>query len=246
MKKETKEVFALFHPLMSNLGLEDYSIEILLQNKKEGIFIVYTISCDTNNYDERALYLGGFDDENNINEENPCVWLASLLELDYEIIFCSLTFHCMIWDMFYDCYDDIENYENGLYEYLRYCKQHQISNDLLEAYSGREFDDVADLEFYEIVNGYSIVNRFTIDEHAFLFGINETIGTYGVYDSDSDYTGYENEKIYQSYLEAFNDFQERIKKYWYDKLRIFNEEYFFCCGGDEELNKIMNGKKKLS
>lgn len=241
MKNKTKETLELLQEIMQKRGFADYCIEALLQNEK-GDIASYTACYTKDEYKDELIYIDGFEYTEKINEDNPCVWLASLLNLDYKILYCSLSFHCMIWALYYDYYCEIESYMQGLDEYLRYCKQHHISASLLELYCGREFDDIADRKFCERYNGYSILDRITVDEQAFLFAINEEAGTFAVYDSNCDYTEYSNQKMYTSYLEAFNDFQERIKKCWYDKMRDFNEKYFFSCGGDEELNSIMNGR----
>ena len=96
--------------------------------------------------------------------------------------------------------------------------------------------------FFEIVNGHVIVERFAIEDCAFLFGNNELKKTFAVYESDKNYSAYTNERIYNSYLEAFEDFQNRIKKYWYDKMKQFNEQYYFSFGGDKEVDKILKSK----
>lgn len=93
-----------------------------------------------------------------------------------------------------------------------------------------------------MVNGHVIVKRFSIEDCAFLFGHDELKDTFAVYDSNKSYSTYTNEKIYHSYLEAFEDFQNRIKKYWYDKMKQFNEQYYFTFGGDKEVNKILKSK----
>ena len=168
--------------------------------------------------------------------------MASLLDLDYEIIYVSLPFHCTLWANYFDVYNELEDYENRLNDYLRYCKQHDITSDLLESFCGEEFEDIADQEFFEMVNGHVIVKRFSIEDCAFLFGHDDLKDTFAVYDSNKSYSTYTNEKIYHSYLEAFEDFQNRIKKYWYDKMKQFNEQYYFTFGGDKEVNKILKSK----
>ena len=78
---------------------------------------------------------------------------------------------------------------------MRYCKQHDITADLLESFCGEEFDDIADQEFFEIVNGHVIVERFAMEDQAFLFGHDELKEIFAVYDSDKNYSTYTNEKI---------------------------------------------------
>lgn len=246
MKKETKELLNELEIMMKDNGLKGYTIEILLYKKEDDTVAAYTARQENDSYDEKPIYIGYLQDVKKISLDNQYTWLASLLELDFEIVYCSLAFHCLLWSVYYEHYESIAIYKNGLNEYLRYCKQQHITPDLLKAYCGREFDDVVDLEFEETIDQYSVIDRFTINEQAFLFAVDEANGTFGVYESDSDYSCYENERIHTSYLEAFNDFQERIKKCWYDKMRAFNEEYFFTYGGAEEVNSIMNGRNKSS
>ena len=229
MKKKTKEILEILKGFMMNSKLKNHTAEIVLYKKSDSHFTIASyISNILDNNEESSLYIGTEIDAQKINESNPCLWLASLLDLGYEIVYVSLPFHCTIWANYFDVYNELDNYENRLNEYLRYCKQHDITADLLESFCGEEFEDIADQEFFEIVNGHVIVERFAIEDCAFLFGKN--------------YSAYTNERIYNSYLEAFEDFQNRIKKYWYDKMKQFNEQYYFSFGGDKEVDKILKSK----
>ena len=242
MKKKTKEILEILKGFMINSELKNHTAEIVLYKKSDSHFTIASyISNILDNNEESSLYIGTEIDAQKINESNPCLWLASLLDLNYEIIYVSLPFHCTIWANYFDVYDELDGYENRLNEYLRYCKQHDITADLLESFCGEEFDDIADQEFFEIVNGHVIVERFAMEDQAFLFGHDELKEIFAVYDSDKNYSTYTNEKIYHSYLEAFEDFQNRIKKCWYDKMK-FNEHYYFAFDGDKEVDKILKGK----
>lgn len=243
MKKKTKEILEILKGFMLNSELKNHMAEIVLYKKSDSHFTIASyISNILNNNEESSLYIGTEIDAKRIDESNPCLWLASLLDLDYEIIYVSLPFHCTIWANYFDVYNELEDYENRLNEYFCYCKQHDITADLLESFCGEEFEDIADQEFFEMINGHVIVERFAIKDCVFLFAHNELKETFAVYDSDKNYSTYTNEKIYHSYLEAFEDFQNRIKKYWYDELKKFNEQYYFYFGGDKEVEKILKNK----
>lgn len=209
MKEKTKNIIDEVIAIMRNNGLECYTIELLLQCESNDSIAVFTICFDYKTYDEQTIYIGNLEDVEKINSSNPCIWLTSLLELDYRILYCSLSFHCLLWMIYSEYFESFEIHKNGLNEYLRYCKQHHISLELLKQYSGRTFKDVPVMEFKK-TGLYTVIDHFSINGQAFLFLANETDGTFGVYDSDVDYSCYKNKKIFDSYLEAFNDFQERI------------------------------------
>lgn len=243
MEKELKISLEKIQTIMEKDKLSNYSIEIMLQKDDMDVFAVYIVNYNPNEIDEKQIYIGGKQYIEPLKEYDPHIWLAALLKLGYTLRYCSLSFHSMLWEL---CGDTIRENEQDFYGYLLYCKQHHITSDLLEQYNGIEFHDLFEDGFVEVVNSYTIIERFTVLDRAFLFGVNDEKKTFAVCESNSDYQKYENEKFYTSYLTAFSDFQERIKKYTYDRLKIVNETCFSMCDGDKELDQIMNGKKNLS
>ena len=95
MKKKTKEILEILKGFMINSELKNHTAEIVLYKKSDSHFTIASyISNILDNNEESSLYIGTEIDAQKINESNPCLWLASLLDLNYEIIYVSLPFHC--------------------------------------------------------------------------------------------------------------------------------------------------------
>ena len=88
MKKKTKEILEILKGFMINSELKNHTAEIVLYKKSDSHFTIASyISNILDNNEESSLYIGTEIDAQKINESNPCLWLASLLDLNYEIIY---------------------------------------------------------------------------------------------------------------------------------------------------------------
>lgn len=82
-------------------------------------------------------------------------YLFNLLEADWEIGYMDINVHYGIWESINDLYPNDYDCVNGVYNYLKYCKENNITKGKIYDETGFEPKDI--MHFYnELPNGYVV------------------------------------------------------------------------------------------
>lgn len=82
-------------------------------------------------------------------------YLFNLLEADWEIGYMDINVHYSIWESINDLYPNDYDCVNGVYNYLKYCKENNITKEKIYNETGFETKDI--MHFYnELPNGYVV------------------------------------------------------------------------------------------
>ena len=82
-------------------------------------------------------------------------YLFNLLEADWEIGYMDINVHYGIWESINDLYPNDYDCVNGVYNYLKYCKENNITKEKICNETGFEPKDI--MHFYnELPNGYVV------------------------------------------------------------------------------------------
>lgn len=82
-------------------------------------------------------------------------YLFNLLEADWEIGYMDINVHYGIWESINDLYPNDYDCVNGVYNYMKYCKENNITKEKIYNETGFEPKDI--MHFYnELPNGYVV------------------------------------------------------------------------------------------
>ena len=82
-------------------------------------------------------------------------YLFNLLEADWEIGYMDINVHYGIWESINDLYPNDYDCVNGFYNYMKYCKENNITKEKIYNETGFEPKDI--MRFYnELPNGYVV------------------------------------------------------------------------------------------
>ena len=82
-------------------------------------------------------------------------YLFNLLEADWEIGYMDINVHYGIWESINDLYPNDYDCVNGVYNYMKYCKENNITKEKIYDETGFEPKDI--MHFYnELPNGYVV------------------------------------------------------------------------------------------
>ena len=82
-------------------------------------------------------------------------YLFNLLEADWEIGYMDINVHYGIWESINDLYPNDYDCVNGVYNYMKYCKENNITKEKIYNETGFETKDI--MHFYnELPNGYVV------------------------------------------------------------------------------------------
>lgn len=137
-------------------------------------------------------------------------YLFDDLENGYEIIYMPLDYHYGIW-----CCIDEQRYEidhhDGLQQYLKYCKDHHITHDILLSLGSyaKDVPDVMPL-YHETNAGCSIIDEFSAGKRSVVLAYKSATKEYVTWrTTPTRKRGFDNGHYFSSFHQAYEDFKER-------------------------------------
>lgn len=137
-------------------------------------------------------------------------YLFDDLENGYEIIYMPLDYHYAVWCCIEELLGEIEHM-TGMQTYLKYCKDHHISYEVLSQL-GRYACDVPDvIELYQEINERCpIIDEFTAGGRSIVLACKPTTKEYVTWrTTPTRRRGYDNGHYFRNFHQAYEDFKER-------------------------------------
>lgn len=137
-------------------------------------------------------------------------YLFDDLENDYEIIYMPLDYHYEVWCRIEELHGEIEHMA-GMQTYLKYCKDHHITKDILFSL-GNYAKDVPDaMEFYQEINaGCPIIDEFTAGGRSIVLACKPATEEYVTWrTTPTRKRGFDIGHYFRNFHQAYEDFRKR-------------------------------------
>lgn len=211
------EIIALSWDYLKDAGAGDcHAVEILQKKNNDGS-IGYQVTLNEKQDGDRGyvmkINIEGFEDGYfEILELDYSVdtYLFDDLENGYDLIYMPLQCHYGVWCCIDECRNEIDH-QDGLQKYLKYCKDHHITQDILLKL-GSYASDVPDvMQFYQETNeGCHIIDEFSIGKRSIVLAYRPKNDEYVTWrTTPSRKRGFDMGHYFSSYHQAYDDFQER-------------------------------------
>lgn len=137
--------------------------------------------------------------------------LFSDLENGYEIIYMPLVYHYGIWCCVKEQSCDDFMHQEGLQMYLKYCKEHHISQEILLQLGRYAYDVPNIMKLYQEKNiQYSIIDEFVIGEKSIVLAYQSSSNEYVTWrTTPTRKRGFDIGHYFDYFGQAYRDFMKR-------------------------------------
>ncbi len=258
MNKEKRDIilYNVRQFLNENQNLKDMNIHCLLidkNNNKNGIAIAsneeYIVAIDIENYECEYSQEWDYDIDMNIFRH---------LENEMNIEFITPQWHCLIWKKI-ESYEFIDSifHKEGMQKYLKYCKDEEITQELLQEECDTDVTDIMKYsnDYIADNNGVIEMSRGKYQEQnevnyiAFVLGydlLNEMLTNSETKECDTnyDFCNYLANKFLETdyYKNERNSTYDNLREWIEDKTDIIKSEHLFFTDQDNKVI-IETGKR---